>query len=485
MSPRVRRALLRFLPGALLPVLVCLSGGAMALDPDEEDYALKLLGKSIFFDTGMSIPNNKQGCVSCHVPAVGWVLHDPNSQVVADGAAHGASGTIKPPANAYAVFDPIFQPAAGLAVPYVGGNFWDARAEGCGKDGLPECQFGQGNVAETITPASVGLLNDDPYVDYLGPTADQAFNPFINPVEQNSRIKKVCQRVKTAKYKKLYDDAFGERIDCRNKEAPAPNSGLSYLEQSYRRVALALAAWQASDEVNPFNSRREQCLQNSPGNMQGCDKLTALEKQGHALFYGLPPGFGGTGAGCALCHSNAGPNGNTVRNTYSDSSFHVLPLPYRADIGVAKGAVVGLSGHLGDADATVPDGAFQTPVLVNISRGESVRPYMHNGYLETLEQVVHWYNTGRFFCDVNANAPGCKKRCEDEVGDNASVEEAIANNCWPEPEFDNWDEATLNPVQPGAVPPGIVGNLGLDADQEKALVAYLRALEDTTTPTAP
>ena len=32
---------------------------------------------------------------------------------------------------------------------------------------------------------------------------------------------------------------------------------------------------------------------------------------------------------------------------------------------------------------------------------------------------------------------------------------------------------------------GLVGNLGLTQDQEAALVAYIRSLEDARTPTAP
>ena len=89
---------------------------------------------------------------------------------------------------------------------------------------------------------------------------------------------------------------------------------------------------------------------------------------------------------------------------------------------------------------------------------------MHNGYFKNIEDVVHFYNT-RFV----------KQACEDLGIEDATAEEAIANDCWPASEF------------PGTelVLPGLLGQLGLNEDQEAALVAYIRSLEDTHTPTAP
>ena len=59
--------------------------------------------------------------------------------------------------------------------------------------------------------------------------------------------------------------------------------------------------------------------------------------------------------------------------------------------------------------------------------------------------------------------------------EDATAAEAIANDCWPVPEF------------PSTAPvlAGLLGNLGLTRDQEAALVAYLETLSDAHTPTAP
>ena len=60
--------------------------------------------------------------------------------------------------------------------------------------------------------------------------------------------------------------------------------------------------------------------------------------------------------------------------------------------------------------------------------------------------------------------------------EDATAAEAIANDCWPAPEF----PSTVSPILAG-----LLGNLGLTEEQEEALVAYLETLSDAHTPTAP
>ena len=92
---------------SLSAMAVCLNSvEANALTPLEE------LGKAVFFDTSLSTPGNKQGCVSCHEPDKGWVFPDAKvnkTKVVAPGAAPHRQGGIKPPANAYASLSPVFE----------------------------------------------------------------------------------------------------------------------------------------------------------------------------------------------------------------------------------------------------------------------------------------------------------------------------------------------------------------------------------------
>jgi len=84
---------------------------------------------------------------------------------------------------------------------------------------------------------------------------------------------------------------------------------------------------------------------------------------------------------------------------------------------------------------------------------------MHNGYFKSLLQVVHFYNTR-----------DTKPSCESQGITGATVEVALANACWPEPEVaDNVNVDEL-------------GNLGLTDEEERALVAYMMAMSDGYTP---
>ena len=86
---------------------------------------------------------------------------------------------------------------------------------------------------------------------------------------------------------------------------------------------------------------------------------------------------------------------------------------------------------------------------------------MHNGFFKSLDDVVHFYNTA-------SALPICPSTV-------TTADAARANNCWPAAEFPN------NTSRGGAN----VGNLGLSAAEEAAIVAYLKTLSDTETVTQP
>ncbi len=140
----------------------------------------------------------------------------------------------------------------------------------------------------------------------------------------------------------------------------------------------------------------------------------------------------------------------------------------------------GLGGFLATLEATVPDyaaladanlGKHKVPTTRNVALGscEAAEPgepciekaYMHNGYFKTLKQVVHFYNTR----DV-------KDRCEDLGIYDATVDVAMANDCWPAPEVGE------NVVVHDSLGNVIVGNLGLTEAEEDALVALMKAMSD-------
>jgi cytochrome c peroxidase len=97
------------------------------------------------------------------------------------------------------------------------------------------------------------------------------------------------------------------------------------------------------------------------------------------------------------------------------------------------------------------NGTFQTATLRNVDKRPTptfIKEYMHNGYLKSLKEVVHFYNTSQALPRCAQGSPGEKV------------------TCWPSPEY----PATLNTTQ--------LGNLGLTSDEEDDIVAFLQTLTD-------
>ena len=429
--------------------------------------ALEALGKQVFFDE-ISVPA-RQSCATCHVPANGFtagVAAINMNGVAVPGANPHTVGNRKPPSAAYAASSPnlsggFFGPdcaSAPFGLFCIGGVFWDGRATGTAIG--PEVFGGDASLASA-------------YAGFLGPLADQALGPFANDVEQNvpdgntalPGAESVCAHVADARYAELFELAWGAEPDCENAA-----------DLEFKRIAVAISAFEHSDEMNSFSSFRDVALANDADGQFPLDDFSAEENLGHDLFYN---NVANGGAGCANCHNSGTPfiiflpplflpeqnpaaRGEEPDQIYADNSFHNIGLPPNPeaanfdpgdpDLGLAE--FTGVLGHEGD---------FRTPTLRNVDmrRGNGFpKAYMHNGYFKTLEQVVHFYNTA-------TSKPVCQMS-------GASAEAAIANNCWPLPET------------PSPLPlTGLVGDLGLSAQEEAALVAYLKTLTDTSLVRAP
>jgi cytochrome c peroxidase len=424
--------------------------------------SLEQLGKFVFFDK-ISSPR-VIGCASCHEPAAGWTFRDDKvnrKQVAAPGAVPHAVGTIKPPTNAYAHLIPPFQTTcASLPLPLpCGGVFWDGRAEGNAASAAPGATAHVGD--EVFKGKSILKTL---YRRFLGPLADQALQPFPNEVEQNISEKQVCKHVAKSIYAPLYLLAWGEWIDCSNKG----------YKISFERLAVALAAWQSSAEVNSFSSKRDLALEADADGEFPLDDLTAKENLGHDLFYSTfqnPATFDGTVkiTNCALCHSDdpINDNGTEIDQLYTDNAFHNIGVPPNPEIPGDPGSP-GLGGRTGNVDHL---GLHKTPTLRNVDKRPKksfVKAYTHNGWFKSLESLVHFYNTA----DVSSNGLTAASFGITPCDANQTWTEAAARaaNCWPAPE----ETGTL---AIGA----LIGNMGLTLEEEAALVAYLKTLSDLKT----
>jgi cytochrome c peroxidase len=386
--------------------------------------AVQQLGKSIFFDKDLSI-NKNESCAACHSPESGWTgpIEDINAHgAVYEGSINDRFGNRKPPSAAYATLSPILHlEKKGL---FVGGNFWDGRATG----------------------------------EKLGnPAADQAQGPFLNPKEQalpDSAC--VVYRVCTASYPVSFKDVWGAEacdiawpsdIDsvCATEGTTVSLSAGDRAKSNaaYDNIALSIAAFEASPEVNAFTSKYDYSLMDMT-------KLSKEERKGFALFQGK--------AGCKACHPSSG-----LRPLFTDFTYDNLGVPknpenpvYDYDPGFVD---LGLGAFLYTrADwreyAMENYGRVKVPTLRNVELRpypEFVKAYSHNGYFKSLKGIVHFYNTR----DV---LPVCN-------GDYTEAE-ALQANCWPPPEF----EATVNRDE--------LGNLGLTDEEEDAIVAFLKTLSD-------
>lgn len=446
--------------GAALSLFLLLSGNTVALDDTEKDYELKLLGKYIFFDNISNPP--RMSCSTCHDPSAGFTfgisgvnLH----QVAITGADPHTFGNRKPPSNAYATFIKPFSPAN------VGGNFWDGRSVGFGGNDT-------GNHTEIIGPECIDSANlstdlKNNYKTYLGPTADQALNPFPNPVEQNIVEQGVCQHVASSKYAKLFQDAWGEPIDCRDVAYKV--TSFNAYQVNYRRIAVSLSAYQASAEVNSFSSKLDQALkydQEVLGENPPAFPLTLFtneENEGHNLFY----------QNCArFCHNSGsiGQNRTDVGERYTSDIYINIGTPTNPEIqGFDPGSPdLGLFEH---TSAPAHRGQFKIPTMRNVDKRPGkgfTKAYTHNGWFKSLESIVHFYNTRDIL-------PECPE-------DITTEKDALKNNCWPAPEVEE------NVFVGGPFgKPGFrgVGNLGLTPEEEAKIVKYLKTLTDSYTPRQP
>jgi cytochrome c peroxidase len=319
---------------------------------------------------------------------------------------------------------------------FVGGNFWDGRATG----------------------------------DRLGnPAADQAQGPFLNPVEQGlSDPACVVYQVCTGSYKSDFEAQAsagvceitwpaGVETDCDTEGATITLSVSDHEKvlTAYDKIALLVAAYEASREVNAFSSKYDAYL-------AGAARLTQEERFGLQMFKAKGK--------CANCHIlDGGPNGEPPLLT--DFTFDNLGLPRNPEnpwytMGAAFNPEgldwvdTGLGGFL--SRAGYPEGLAEenwgkqkVPTLRNVDlrpNSNDVKAYGHNGYFKSLEQIVHFYNTR----DV-------KPRCPDPL---TTAADAMVQNCWPAPEV----EVNVNSDE--------LGDLHLTDDQEKAIVAFLKTLSD-------
>lgn len=168
----------------------------------------------------------------------------------------------------------------------------------------------------------------------------QALGPIQNPIEMNMKLPDVVKKLNAIPgYRKQFQTVFGTDV-------------------SEQGIAQAIAAYERT--VVSTNAPYDQFKAGAT------DALTESAQRGMKLFFGK--------AACSSCHSGA---------NFSDNSFHNVGVGMdKPEPDVGREAISKLAGDRG---------AFKTPTLREIVRSA---PYMHDGSIKTLEEVVEHYARG-------------------------------------------------------------------------------------------
>lgn len=318
------------------------------------------LGKALFWDEQLSLTGTV-ACGTCHRPQSsgtdprsslsGAALH-PGPDAVFGSAddiraspgvpAHDAAGNYLP--DVWFGLGPRVGPRKATSVvnaAYAPFLFWDGRAGSQFVD--PDTQqVLLGNFAALETQALAPLLNTSEMghqgISLSGlATRLESVRPLALALDLPSALR---DWIAARSYPELFAEAFGD--------ATITPVRLAMALASYQRTLIADAA--------PIDS--------------GAAALTAQQLSGAEVF---------RTSDCGFCHS--GP-------LFTDFRFHYIGVrPVNEDLG--RFVHSGEPGHRG---------AMLTPGL----RGVAQRaPYMHNGGLATLEEVVEFYNRGGDFSAPN------------------------------------------------------------------------------------
>ena len=443
--------------------------------------ATETLGELMLFDKNMS-PNRNQACASCHMPYAGFggPIPSVNLTIIAfPGTAHFRVGKRIPQRHPYSPFFPVLQynQVQGL---FFGGNFFDSRATGY-------------------------LLRV--------PDAEQAQGPPVDTQEMGfPDTACVAFRLSQAVYRPLFEEVWGKgslEINFPHETAqicatpggaavfggsttPIPLSATDRTRANtvYDRWAQSIDSFEQSVQVSAFSSKFDAFL-------AGKYKLTPEEMAGLRLFDGK--------GNCNSCHLDG--RGTTLKSNQADTSSAAMVNPLFTCFGSANEGLplnprdafyyetkpdaygltanpygfgyrdLGLGTFLRSGFGSGPspnaswrqyaptvDGQMQVSSARDVAMTppqcpttEAPGPYFqkgffHNGYIKSLKQLVHFYNTrDKYAYPVTSGhcPPGTTEKVD----------------CWPMPEVRNNIDMTS-------------GNLGLTDEEENDIVAFLQTLSD-------
>jgi cytochrome c peroxidase len=447
---------------------------------------VQTLGKLMNYDENISVFKN-QACASCHMPYAGFSGPIPSvnlTMVAFPGSFHFRAGKRTAQRYTYSPWFPVLQlnETQGTQGLFFGGNFWDSRATGY-------------------------LLQN--------PDAEQAQHPPVDTQEMGAPDTAcIAFRLSQAEYRPLFEQVWGKgSLDIKfphdtEKICSTPGGAAVFgtdttpvklkpedrllANRAFDNWGQSLDAFEKSKEVSPFTSKFDAFLANKA-------TLTADEMAGYNLFRGK--------ANCNSCHVDG--RGTTLTAGQTDTSTPATVNPVFTCFGSANLGLplnprnaffyqttpdffgftpnplgfgyrdLGLGTFLRSGFGSAPnpnsewirlapssDGQFQVSTARNVAMTptqcattEAPGPFFqkgffHNGYIKSLKQLVHFYNTrDEPTFDFPVTSGHCPPGTTEKV------------NCWPMPEVRNNIDMTI-------------GRLGLTDQEENQVVAFLQTLTD-------
>ena len=195
----------------------------------------------------------------------------------------------------------------------------------------------------------------------------QAVGPIQNPIEMGFTHEGVVKRLsENPVYKKQFDAIFGELTIDRVGQAIAAFERALVTEPSpydYYEQLLPFTKMDAEDIADDDELAAKYRAAKAAAEAQ---PLSASATLGRDLFFGK--------ANCTACHVGA---------NLADEKYH--------NLGVGMDKAEPDLGRYGVTKEEADRGAFKTPTVRNAAL---TAPYMHDGSVATLEEVVEWYDKG-------------------------------------------------------------------------------------------
>lgn len=205
----------------------------------------------------------------------------------------------------------------------------------------------------------------------------QAVGPIANPIEMGFTHDACVARLKgipgyRLQFEKIFPGegvtigAVGKAIAAFERtlvtnDSPADHyEALRSFETQFRDLLKDVAAFK---EEEPDSYAKYVALKTASEK----NPVSESAKRGRELFFGQK-------GGCTACHVGA---------NFTDEKYH--------NLGIGMQAKEPDLGRYAETKQDADRGAFKTPTVRNVTQSA---PYMHDGSLKTLEEVVDWYDKG-------------------------------------------------------------------------------------------